>query len=461
MESIRAPGRLLRNVLIAFSIMVVCPTVSYSQSSTGSALPLPSVETVLHQSTDSIERLIAVAFDRLDMTLLAAAMEARGTLNSVRVQFTDSMTKSITEIDDQQRRLISDLQELISAINTDVNAVAKEIRTGTNRALSDITLLLSNNPGALFVSAKPIFINDLHAEIVVSGTALSNAELESFSISGFSVDPVMYHRDDERIIYRVSMTSLATLGVLEKREDAPIELPVVFSLDKKSWWPWNSSIRGPFVATVLVLPVVVGEARAVFSTILPGVEKRRQSRGPFESRRVKTELEFRVPLLIPKITTGKRHDTWLASPSEGWRIDLKNIDFKFVDVFDGCWSRRSGASWVEQTEQILRVRAFTIAERVPGKMCKTRTTIYFDEWRPKEEVGISYTQWKPLSAKKLTMLRLESTHKKARLSHVEMRSPMFQQGTKIFRIGGELPTNITGEYDPATQSVYLMSSYLQ
>ena len=133
------------------------------------------------------------------------------------------------------------------------------------------------------------------------------------------------------------MTSLATLGVLEKIEDAPIELPVVFSLDKKSWWPWNSSIRGPFVAMVLVLPVVVGEARAVFSTILPGVEKRRQSRGPFESRRVKTELKLRIPLMIPKITTGKRHDTWLASPSEGWRIDLETIDFKFVNVFGGCW----------------------------------------------------------------------------------------------------------------------------
>lgn len=455
------PGKLVRCMIVALSFLTASPTASFSQSLPSSVLPLVSVETMLQQSADAIERLISVAFDRLDLALLTAGMEARATINSTRVQFRGSMTKSITELDGQQRRVIADLQELVSAIDANIDQVAGEFRTGTNRALSDIRLLVSNNPGALFVEARPILYGDTHADIEVFGTALSNARLENFAIAGLPINPVVIHRDDERIVYRVNIKALSDLGVLGETNNKPEELPVVFNIDKESWWPWSSSIRGPFAATILMLPTKMGEARAVFSTVLPGVERRSQQRGPFVSPRVKSRVMISGFPPFPKIVTGKRTDIWSALPSEGWRIDLSTIDYMFKDLFDNCWSARSGASWASQTEQILRVRAFTIAEGMPGKTCKTSTTISFEEWRPTQEVGTSYTEWKPIFADDMAVFRLQMAHDKARLSHVEVRSPMFQRGTKMFRIGSGLPRNISGEYDTASQSVFLTTSYLK
>ena len=46
---------------------------------------------VINQTKEAIEEVVDLAFDRLDMTLLAAAMEARATVNSASLQFQDAL----------------------------------------------------------------------------------------------------------------------------------------------------------------------------------------------------------------------------------------------------------------------------------------------------------------------------------------------------------------------------------
>ena len=159
-----------------------------------------AVGSVINQTKDAIEEVIDLAFDRLDMTLLAAAMEARATINSASLQFQDALTTSVDELDTQQRRILEDLNRLNSAAEESLESVAEEFRAGTNQALSDIRLLLSDNVGAVYVSARPALLNSDFFEILVEGTALSNAAMSDFRVATISVEPVIVSQDDGRII---------------------------------------------------------------------------------------------------------------------------------------------------------------------------------------------------------------------------------------------------------------------
>lgn len=417
-----------------------------------------SVGSIIDQSKEAIEDIIELAFDRLDFTLLAAAMEARATINSASTQFQDTLTTSVDELDSQQRRIITDLQSLNSDIEDSITKVSGELRQGTNQAISDIRILLSNNPGAVYVSARPAIIGDEFFEVEISGTALSNARMEDFRVSTISLDPEVIEQDDGKIIYRVSMSALSENEIFADGGGAPIELPIAFSFVEESWWPWSSPDVRPFSTVAVLLPQQIGTARAVFSVTSETKESRRQTRGPFDSARVQSRVRF------SGIKAGTRNDTWIASPSEGWRIDLSpsTLEFSFSLLNSSCSSSRSRARWVEQTEQLLRVAATTSSDRRAGATCRTRTMINFTEWKSTEVEGDFVTDEEEVFTGDAVLLSLtdDPSVKRARLSHIEVTSPMFGDGTKIFRIN-DLPDGILAEYDPAAQSVFLTIGYMR
>lgn len=418
------------------------------------AVAAMSVGSIIEQSKEAIEEIIELAFDRLDFTLLAAAMEARATVNSASTQFQDSLTTSVDELDSQQRRIITDLQALNSDFETSISKVSGEIRQGTNQAISDIRLLLSDNPGAVYVSASPAIIGDNFFEIEISGTALSKARMEDFRVSTLAIDPEVIEQDDGKIVYRVPIASLAEAGLFGGTEGTVVELPVAFSFVEESWWPWSSPDVRPFSTTAVLLPQQIGTARAVFSVTSEDTERRAQTRGPFDSDRVQSRVR------LSGIRAGSRNDTWIASPSEGWRIDLSSAEFNFRLLNGGCSSSRSRASWVQQTEQILRVAVTTSSDRRAGATCSTRTLINFTEWRSTEIEGDFTTDDEEVLTGDAVLLSLgdDPNVKRARLSHIEVTSPMFGDGTKIFRIN-DLPDGISAEYDAAAQSVFLTIGY--
>ncbi len=441
-----------RTRIISLAVILFIPSVD-AQSTNSNLTKLP-VGAVIEHVEESINRLISTSFDRLDLSSLLIAMELRATINALRTQFQDTLTTSVSELDVQQRRLITDLQALSASMNNDLTGVVTELRDGTNEALSDIKLLVSNNPGSIFIVGRPAIVTDEYLDIEITGSALSNATMRDFRITTLSIEPTIAYADDRRVVYRIPMELLLSSGILHKDMDEPVELPVAFSFVDNSFWSFLSPGRRPFVTSVVVVPSILGEVRAVFSRQEMDEERRRQCRGPFESRRVKSKLTWKG------VKVGKRYDVWSASPSNGWRIDLDTIDYDFVFVFDSCWSRRGGASWIEQTEHMLRVRAYTIAERLPTKTCKTRTTICFDEWKPKSKSATALTGYKALHANQTTVLRLNRPHSKARLAHLEVSSPMYQGGSKIFRLK-DMPSAFRAEYDEAGQAVYVTMGYVR
>ncbi len=66
---------------------------------------------IISKAKNAADDLIQSAFDRLDLTVLQAAMEARALVDEVASSFQDVMTSTIDELDEQQKRAISDLQD--------------------------------------------------------------------------------------------------------------------------------------------------------------------------------------------------------------------------------------------------------------------------------------------------------------------------------------------------------------
>ena len=316
----------------------------------------------------------------------------------------------------------------------------------------------------MFVTAKPAVVTDDALEIEVKGTALSRARLDEFSVQGIVLTPEVHHADDQRVTFGVAIARLEELGILTAATSAPVPLSFSLRFVERSWLPrwllrlfgWTST-RGPFVAKGLILPKKLGEIQAVFATVEPGVERREQTRGPFRSARVKTTLSG----FPPRVRRGHRTDMWTATPSDGWKIDPATARFEFLLHFDSCWSAESSATWIEQNEHILKVRAYISAERMIGKTCRATTNIYFEEWRPTKVRRDVRSGVRILSAGETVVLKLaDGGAKTARLAHLEIWSSTGGDKRKVHRIN-ELPQYLTADYDRNAQAVYVTAKYLR
>ena len=442
----------MTRVLVLLLVACASSITGVSHAQLPEASSAHSAQSVIQSAQNAVDQLITNAFDRFDLSVLFAAMEARAVINAIGLQIQDATTTTIDELDGQQRRLVSDLSTLSSSIAREMTQVSRPLNTEVNRALSDIRLLLSDNPGAIHVFAKPAVIGDAHLDILLTGTALTNADLHEFRISTIDFDPTVPIVDDRTLVLRVDMHELISEGLVDDKMDEPLKLNVAFSLKDQSFWTIFSPDTRPLATEAIILPASLGRVRAVFSAITEQEERRAQLRGPFDSARVKTRFKFFDWLI------GRRSDVWVATPSHGWRIDLSTAKFDFKELFGACSSRRSYGSWLEQSEHILRVKAHTVAERAIGKTCKTRTTIHFEEWLPTRTIGRVITDFVKLPARETVMLRLPDIHSGARLSHIEIQSPMFQDETKTFRLH-QLPAWFSADYDLAGQTVFLTANY--
>lgn len=119
-------------VIVLLSVLLFFPQTARAQDPLNVLGTGVAVAAVFQSSMQAIDRVVALAFDRLDMTLLTAALEARATLNASRLQFADATTTSVDELDDQQRRILSDVQLLGNGITENVHDVASELVMGTN-----------------------------------------------------------------------------------------------------------------------------------------------------------------------------------------------------------------------------------------------------------------------------------------------------------------------------------------
>ena len=267
-------------------------------------------------------------------------------------------------------------------------------------------------------------------------------------------EPLITTMDDSRITIRVPLNAEPVVDLLGRADDddsPQLEVPISFALTECKWWGLVCSDSRNFSLVGYVLPENVGTVKAVFVGDVNTRPRREVSRGPFVSDRVKASWLGQ---------SGRRTDVWVARPDDGWKIDVESATYNFRLVFSGCSSRRSSASWIQQDEQMLRVRARTETDRTPTVTCKTSTTINFTQWRSSTERQTYETGVMDMTVGSTVALPLppESGLMNARLAHLVVESSLVRNETKILRVGTAVG-GLRAAYDPATQTAYLDVQY--
>ena len=449
-------------LVVTLGTVMSLGSVAGGQSDSGGLVTPSTVTAVFSELSKGIEGVLKNAVDRLDLVVANAALEARATVNAARGQFDESLANSFDQLDGQQRRLFEDLKALNVALRGSAVETTKDFGEIVQRAVTDVRLLVSSKPGAIYVTAKPAVISDRWLDVEVDGTGLSKAQLHNFRINNVVVEAKTGHVDDRQHLYRVDMAKLSEIDSKITAEiSAPVEPTVELSFREESWVPdwWQSlfgvrGIRGPFVTTGLIVPNRLGEVRAVFFTEEKEVVRRKQERGPFRSPRVKTTIGG----FPPKRRTGRRTDVWSAASSDGWKIDVASAKFDFRLLNSSCSSRRSNATWVKHGEHILTVRAHVEAEKGIGRTCHATTTISFYEWALDAVNKVVKTNFVTLNAGHEVALTLpEGMRKGARLAHVEFRRAG-RDGERIVR-ADDRSSNLKVEDKRDVYTVYVKADY--
>ena len=412
---------------------------------------------VISSVEDAVNDLIEEAFSRLDRSVLLAAQEARATLNGAAVLLVDVERTLISDLDDQQRRIVEDLLTLERAIDESLGRRTEEIDRIVRGVLSDINLVLSNNPGFIRIIPSFALHNDEVLDVAIRGTALSNMEFQDFHVNDVPYDPEFVQQDDLEVSLRIPLNTGPARDLLEESQGRLAELPIDFSVEQCKWWGLVCSTRR-FSQVAQILPNNIGTVRAVWSGEVLSEERREKNVGPYNSSRVKSRVR-----LWKGVVLGRRSDIWTARPDEGWVIDLDSVSVDFRLLRSGCSGRRAGWSWEELDAQILRVRARTISERKFHSTCITRTTIKFTQLRPTEIPMQLYSKDLSIQANQRTVISLVDEGRRlrnARLGHVEIASNLHPDRTIIVR-PQETRSGFSVSYASGSQTAYLDVRYFE
>jgi hypothetical protein len=448
--------KILKIFLIVFLSGGFIQNQTYDQANMAQASVVSkiTVGSLISETKDAVEELINTAFDRLDLSVLSGAMEMRATVNQASIIFNDSLDKSVEEFDGQQQRVIVDLQNLQTMIDKDINGVINNIKNGSLDILSEIRVLISNNPGSLIITSKPAVEGDTELFFTISGTAISKADLENFQVFSEKIQPRIIKRDDRVMEFAISIPENDAADFTQ----GALEVPISFLIDDTPWWKFWSSEKREFVASGIVLPKIIGEVSAIFTGQINAIEKKSRKLS-FTSEKVQSKLRWRG------IRKGKRKDVWFARARNGWRIDTSTAKLKVKLNNDSCSGSRSKGSIIELDETIIRAKVTTSSDRKAGATCTTTSSISFTEWKPTKNPFSARHNDEIIHANKtvaLALSNIEDIIKPAlvRLSHIEIRSLFFSNEVKIIRVGDN-SNGVNISYDAATQTAFVTMSYVR
>ena len=398
------------------------------------------VRSVIAKAEGAVENLMSEGFYRFDSSVINTAMQARATINQASLVLRDVSYQAVDDLDGQQRRAVSDLQSLTAVTTEALRESVQDVVTPIQQNLQ----LLTGNAGYVAVRGGYATRGDESLDISLQGTALSKAEIRDFSVAGVRTLPDVRLRDDDRIAIRIPLDEGPAGDVVRRNlnDDLPIEIPVSLSLEECWLWGLWCSNERELVVEAVVLPRILGRARAFFAGEVEVEERESKTLGPFSSGRVRSSIEFF------RIRRGRRTDRFTVRPDDGWRIDVGSARISDFTGFRECAGH--SASFIGIDESALTVHVVTRTVSEPWVNCQTQTTISFDQVRIGNRSGIALTDAAELVAGKRLALQLsdEVELENVRLAHVEIESVLFPGGALIVR-RDEARRGVRVEFDPA------------
>lgn len=411
-----------------------------------------SVSNTINSIKDAILEVIEYAFDRLDQSLMLAAIEARNTINQSAIQLQDVMDSTFEELDDSQRKIITDLDRLIDDLEDFGSRSISEIRSTVREVSSNIKLLYSDNPGALFISPDVILPDENQVKIKLVGSAVSNIkenEISGLRINSQKTDFKILGQDDEHIVIGIDVDR-EFLGLVDQEEI--VELQVTFSILETKIFGWIKTGERPFSTTAVFLPKQLGYIRIVITGDQEELEKRPRSH-KFVTKRAKSS----------KFGKSKSKKQPIAiSPSPGFLIDVTSVSHRFTLLNSGCSGSRSQFRWLSKHPSGIRAEMKAATDRKPSVTCKSEAIISYNEYKKTDKQTTLVSDKSPLFSDETLQFDLNSIAQgmtKIRFSHLEFDSDALEGGEKVVTLENEHQYPFDIKYEVGTQMLFINSSY--
>ncbi len=441
--------RKIKQSFLSSLLLFIFSTISlpsYAQLITGA---------IINEAKEAVDDIVQSAFDRVDLTVLKTAMEIRGLIEEAEFSLKDVINHTVDELDGQQKRTINDLQNFERLVSRDIERALLEIREEKNSAISDLRLLLSNNPGAIRIIPSYALSQDQYITFEIIGTALSNARFENTKFNGTSKYFDIINQGDTKKTIKVSINNALVSELIRKNGGKPAEAKISFDIIERSWGDLFVTGRRHFTATGYILPKTIGSARAVFSGDL--IKK--------ETKHV-TENAFLVKTNAARWTwgsgrvRGRKEDGIVFNPDRGWAIDTRTAKLAFKKS-KGCSNAQSYATFSAKRSNGLSIKVVAVSDLSKGSVCKTSTIVRYTQRRDKVEKGKKiYTGIQQIHTNSDITFSLPANLalKRTRLLRLEISSPLFGNGSKVLYPNDRLGI-LKLDYQPTTQTGILRLDY--
>lgn len=414
---------------------------------------------VLDDAEDAVRDILDHAFDRLDSSLLKAAEQLVWMLGETRRELEGLTDSTLDELDDQQRRVVTDLKSLAERVEKGVSGQVKELDELVTKTLSVVNGLVSDNPGFMNLTPAIAKTGDETATFKIQGVSLDNVEFAEMRLNGEEVTPEITHRDDDEITFRLPLNTAMLQHMQAEDSDGLLHLPLAFALYEKRFFGLIRRKTGrPYRTVLYVFPEIIGEVVAVFAG---DVEQRETKMKTFTFKHPRAKSSWR----------GKRgHNPSYHScaPDTGWLFDFNAARFK-LSMSNRCSGRRSSARWTTKNAGKLDLHVTPVTESRPSVTCHITSIINVPQYKVREVHQYFETGPTPLRFGEDLAVTLPEAAMSAdgvRLSHIEIRSPLLEgEGLILSPNGGEGEAGpewggFSLSYSEATQTAIIRANFV-
>jgi len=449
------------NFILALMMYVIIVS-PYSTPAYSDPVTAVTAGLIIDNVSESVDKLIQTAFDRMDLSLLQAGMEAQATVKEAETSLKGVMDHSVDRLDEQQRKLVAQLQHFERLIANDAETVLKEIREEKNSVFSDIRLMLSDYPGAIRIIPKYALEDSKYIEYKMLGTALSKAKFKNFRLNSKPKRFSIITQTDTQIVLRVPLSANEISQLMVQFGGKPAEVKISFDIIEYSWFKLFETDRRKFSAISYIMPRNIGIAQATFiGKIERIIEKRKTvsgSSGTIESTRTG------IGGIGFNRKRGRAGIKVALQADPGWKFITKTAKFELKYLKGGCNKKRSSVDFLSKNHNTIWVKGKAVTHLGHRSVCEIKVNLSAMQWKAIREESEHTLPKQAISTNKDLKFRLSSHYmkilKNATLDSVKVISPLFENGTKYLQPNDELG-GLKLTYNPQTRTAFLRFEYLQ
>lgn len=404
---------------------------------------------IADQIEDTGKNLINEGFDRLDQSMVNAGVQLQSIANSLRLEYESALDTTITSLEGAQKTALQNSYDLVNKVNSSLDKNADLITSSVNQVTTPLYSLLGGKPRIVnFVSVNDAWEYDSF-ELTGKGVALSNIKKTNVYVGDKKLKGSPTNKDDTNISFRVKASDWAHVRKdPNKVTRVPVKAEISFC--KKTLVFFCRTRVNTYNTEIILFPEVIGNFVTHYTHVKEVTDKNKKCSPTVTSDRAQTKVKW------DGLERGTKNLTVNLTPDKDYRFitDDQSPDKptkKFEKLNSGCHGSSSTHRWSQTTDTLLQLVGKASTDRKVGATCKVSGKICGHQIKTEKSRVSDVLPEEQLTADSKVVIDIPGDQ--ANFSHIEVKSVLFKNGSKIFQADEKGP--ITMSYRPADQKLFV------